>query len=150
MTFKTAVAEAKNAKADAAAAVIERQPESRTFYHWIDKYPSSEIIGVKGGVSRLASDGSKVREPVLEARFHNGVLTTSDPDVIAAMEKLMRSSPGYTEDREEYYSHVLTADETKRRLANQNSELRAENEQNKEEIGRLRAMLEERGGAKRD
>jgi hypothetical protein len=128
-------------------AVIDEPQVSQgpvTFYHWIDKYPSSEIIHVSGGEKRISADGQAILLPEKAIHFHNGMYTTSDPEEIALMD-LRGPAWGITRDREEYYSHVLSANERLRRQAGQVTAMNQQLEERKKEEGRLRAKLEAAG-----
>ena len=73
--------------------------ENITYYHWAGRdakgraYPSSEIIHVSGGESRVTTDGQKVIMPEEHIDFHNGMYTTNDPNKIKVLERFC-ANPG--------------------------------------------------------
>jgi multidrug efflux pump subunit AcrA (membrane-fusion protein) len=129
--------------------------ETVTFYSWAGSnnpttgalaYPSSTAVNISGGVAKLANDGSKVRSVNKVAQFNHGVCQTDDPEIIAALRKLARTTnSGFTEDREEYYAHVMTTAEKAKRATLLNQQQAADNEKLREENRRLTAQLEEKG-----
>jgi len=132
--------------AEIPTAAEAKGPEEALFYHWIGNHPSSEIIRVRGGQRQVAGDGQVMHVELLEAPFHNGMMKTSDPEIIALMRgKFGAPGSGITEDAEEYYSHVMTPEMAKRRTLVLNSNLKAEVEKLKEEKSRLVAQLAEAG-----
>jgi hypothetical protein len=129
--------------------------ETVTFYSWAgsnnpttgaEAYPSSTAVNISGGVSRVANDGSKVRSVNKVAQFVHGTCTTDDPEIIAALRRLARTTnSGFTEDREEYYAHVMTTAEKAKRQTALNQQQADQLEQLKEDNRRLTAQLEEKG-----
>jgi hypothetical protein len=135
------------------AQAVEQVQETVVFYSWLGsdekgrKIPSSQVIYLGGGQKRVANDGQTVQTPLCEAKFHNGVFQTSDPEKIAGVRLYIKKYPGsgVTENREEYYAATMT-DEQKVRRANvlagdrdqTISTLTLEND-------RLKKMLEEKG-----
>jgi hypothetical protein len=127
------------------------QQETVTFYHWLgikpDKsaYPSSEIVHISGGERVLGANGIPIKAPMKEARFHNGIFSTDDPEVIAVLRKFCsRAGSGYTENYEEYLAAVQTPAERLKRQANigqlaeeQKQELLTENSRLRATIARL-------------
>lgn len=154
MPLKELIAESKKSDrktpivkdADIPFAEEARGQKSVMFYHWIGNHPSSEIIRVRGGQRQVAGDGQVMHVELLEAKFHNGMLQTSDPEIIALFRgKFGAPGSGITEDAEEYYSHVMTPEMAKRRTLVLNANLKAEVQQLREEKSRLVAQLEETG-----
>ena len=121
-----------------------------TFYHWIGKYPSCEIIRVKGGQRRISADGQVMHDELLEARFHNGLLTTSDPEIIALLRgKFGAPGSGITENAEEYYAHVMTPQQVAKRQIVLAAQAKDENAKLREENSRLVAQLQAAGAKKK-
>ena len=128
------------------------EQEAVTFYSWLGadengrKIPSSQIIHISGGESHRASDGSKIRVPVKEARFHHGVCNTSDEETIKELRRLCKvAGTGITEDKEEFYANTMTPQQAMRRQAvigRQNAE---KLDEALEENKKLRKRLEEMG-----
>ena len=124
-------------------------PETATFYHWINKWPSCEVIRISGGQRRIAADGQIIHEELKEATFHNGMFTTSDPEIIGVLRgKFGAPGSGITEDKEEYYSHVMTREQVVRRQAVQNAALKDEVAKLQEEKSRLVSQLQAAGSKK--
>jgi hypothetical protein len=124
--------------------------EPVTFYHYLglkpdgSSYPSSEIVHVSGGERMMGANGSPMKSPMKEARFHNGIFQTDDPETIAMLRKFCsRPGAGYTESYEEYLSHVQTPAERLKRQAGQASVAAAQNVEVLAENSRLRAKLAE-------
>jgi hypothetical protein len=129
---------------------METAVEPVTFYHYLglkpdgSSYPSSEIIHVSGGERIMGSNGAPIKTPMKEARFHNGVFQTDDPEVIACLRKFCsKAGAGYTENYEEYLVHVMTPAERLKRQANQGIVAAAERDKILEENSRLKAKLAE-------
>jgi len=134
------------------------EAEVVTFYNWLGNdhtgrsYPSNQVILISGGNSVIASDGSKVRQPVVEVRFHNGRADVSNPEAIEKLRKMiqesaMRGQPSsLSESVEEFYSHTLTAEQKARRANMVTQQVTGENFELREENARLRKMLEDKGG----
>lgn len=123
--------------------------ETVTFYHWLgikpDKsaYPSSEIVHISGG-ERIMSSNGPVKAPMKEARFHNGIFSTDDPETIAMLRKFCsRTGSGYTEDYETYLAAVQTPAERLKRQAGQAQIQTAKNEEILSENSRLKAKVAE-------
>jgi hypothetical protein len=123
-----------------------------TFFSWggwddhkKKMYPSSMVINISGGETRVANDGSKVRNPNKTAAFHNGTFTTDDPEIIAAIRKLS-SQPGsnITEDREVYYQNVMGGEEKAKRAQNLLRQKDEVIEETKRENSRLKQLLEQK------
>lgn len=74
-------------------------------------YPSSGIIRISGGERQMSKDGARFMTPMKEAKFHNGVFQTDDPESIAVLRKLASRDPNITEDYEAYCSRTLTKDQ---------------------------------------
>jgi hypothetical protein len=127
---------------------VQEERKTITFYHWIDRYPSSEKIHVSGGESRIASNGEKIQNAEIRVDFHNGMFSTDDPSLIEFLRRKIAGGDTITEDREAYYSHVLKPEEQVRRQAALNRKLTEDLEEAKKETGRLRAQLEAKGGKK--
>lgn len=136
-----------------ATAVAEKQ-EAVTFYSWMgiagragEEHfcPSSQIVLISGGTKRLASDGSAVSVPVKEARFHNGTLTTDDPETIQSLRNLA-ARPGscITENREEFYAATMTPNQKAKHAAVLGEQKDEQNRVLAEENKRLRQMLEQK------
>jgi|SRR5579864_8888931 len=123
--------------------------ETVTFYHWLgikpDKsaYPSSEIVHISGG-ERIMSSNGPVKAPMKEARFHNGIFSTDDPEVVAVLRKFCaKPGSGYTEDYETYLAAVQTPAERLKRQAGQATQQAAKNEEILSENSRLKAKVAE-------
>lgn len=135
------------------AAAVEN--EVVTFYSWMGitgrpgeehSCPSSQIIAISGGQKKLASDGSAVMEPVVEARFHNGIFKTDDPAVIASLRKLIaKGGSGVSESMDEFYAATMSpkqrADRAKRLHQEDATQINSLTEEN----NRLRQLLEQKG-----
>lgn len=121
--------------------------ETVTFYHWLgikpDKsaYPSSEIVHISGG-ERIMSSNGPVKAPMKEARFHNGIFTTDDPETIAVLRKFCaKPGSGYTESYEEYLAMVQTPAERLKRQAGQAQQQQAKTDEVLAENSRLKQKL---------
>jgi hypothetical protein len=132
------------------------QQETATFYCWAGQdhkgrsMPSGQAIFISGGSKVLAKDGSTFQTPLIVGQFHNGMCVSSDPEVIEGLRKKCGAGMGITEDREEYYNHVQTAEERARRTGNINSQLQGElNKANEKlaENNRLIAKLQAQAAA---
>jgi hypothetical protein len=127
-----------------------------TFYHWLgmkpDKsaYPSSEILRISGGERVMGANGVPTRAPMIEARFHNGILTTEDPETITVLRKFCaKAGSGYTESYEEYLAAVMTPAERLKRQANQANTVAEENKEVLAENSRLKQKLAQLEGKAR-
>ena len=139
-----------------AVAVAEPQvvaePEEVEYFHWAGRdekgraYPSSEIIHISGG-ERREFNGQVILMPAKHAQFRNGMLKTSDPETIKVLDRMCRDgSTAMSRDREVYYEHTMTAEQRLRRQGRL-AEIQAQViEEQKSEIGRLKARLEAMGG----
>lgn len=126
-----------------------------TFYSWCGRnnpetgaraYPSCTVFNISGGTTQIAKDGSKVRTFNKVAKFNNGMLTTDDPEIIASLRKLARTTnSGLTENREEYYEMVMTTKEKAKRATLINQQQAEELARLKEDNLRMAAQLEEKG-----
>lgn len=126
---------------------VERDPV--TFFSYIGRTPSSQIIHISGGGRQVDSTGEIIRTPDKYAKFHNGIHQTSDEETIVMLRRLSsRPGSGITEDREVFYANTMNDKEMNRRQSNLVKHLEAENATFKEENSRLRRLLEERGGKK--
>jgi hypothetical protein len=129
---------------------METAVEAVTFYHWLglkpdgSSYPSSEILHVSGGERVMGSNGAPIKTPMKEARFHNGIFQTEDPETIACLRRMCaKNGAGYTESYEEYLSHVMTPAERLKRQANQGLVAAAEAKEVLAENSRLKQKLAE-------
>src|ERR1700678_3473687 len=124
-----------------------------TFYNWLGAdengrhFPSGQIIHISGGQTNRAEGGTKGdKVPVVEARFHNGIYKTGNPEIIAGLRKLIkRGNSAITEDREEFYKATLTAKESMKRQVALNEKIIGENDELLQENTRMRQMLEAMG-----
>jgi len=98
--------------------------------------PSRMSLAVSGGNLCVDANGRKFVEPFKEVRWDAGKLETSDPEVIAAVRKLMASGErNITESEEEYLRHVaepLSLKKTTAQLESakkENVDLRKKNEE---------------------
>lgn len=139
-------------------AAAEEKIETVTFYSWMGTAgrageehacPSSQIIYISGGRRRVGNDGAMVREPVKEAIFSKGKCTTSDPETIASLRRIIARNPGggLTENVEEFYAATLTPQQRAQRAGVLNQQTTQRNEDLERENQRLRQMLEEAGKA---
>ena len=137
-------------------------PEVATFFSWMGveaqtpenrnprSYPSSQIIHISGGERVITSDGGRALAPLKEAKFHNGILQTDDPEIIAGLRKMIQSSArrgqqcNISEDREEYYLHTMTRDQVARRATALNEVTKQQLREAYKENDRLRTLLEEK------
>jgi hypothetical protein len=118
------------------------------FYHWVDKYPSGEIVRISGGDRRMSGDGSHFRTPMKEARFVHGVFVTSDPEIIDELRRIAKKDNSFSENQEVFYEAVLSPEERLKRAASMG---RIEAERNNElvrENSRLKRLLESKGRGK--
>ena len=107
MTTSKVVATIKDAELPMAQP--EQGEETVTFYHWIGSGPGSTVIYVSGGQRVVSSDGQVMHRPLKQAEFHNGMFATSDPEIIAMLRgRYGKPGSGVTEDKDEYYQHVMT------------------------------------------
>jgi hypothetical protein len=131
---------------------VELQEEI-TFYSFLGHdakgraLPSSQVVHISGGERRLASDGGRVTVPLREARFHNGIFHTADPEIIKELRRLAKvPGTGITENKEVFYGATMTPEQKVQRaniLAGEQAKVMEEKDK---EINKLRQMLEERGG----
>lgn len=140
--------------------MAEQGVEEVVFYSWIgwdDKekraFPSQTTHNISGGQVLVAKDGTRVNTPLKEARFHNGICRTSDPEIIEKL-RAVSGREQITEDKEKYYDNVLTANQRAQREKALNSGLRdrvqtleEELQQSLAETSRLRDQLESQGKA---
>lgn len=136
-----------------AVAEVPVEQEDVTYFHWAGQdskgraMPSGEIIHISGGEKRISADGQAIIMPETFVQFHNGMITTSDPRIVAFLDKKCQDGGNcITKDREEYYAHTMTAEQRLRRegvLAVKKDEEIAEQ---KREISRLKEQLERAGG----
>jgi hypothetical protein len=153
------MASLEEAKPGVALLEPEAPPQEVEYFHWAGQdsngraYPAGTIHHISGGEKRVTTDGQAVIAPEKAAHFHNGMFKTSDPDIIAVLDR-MCLNPGMcmTRDREVYYAHTLTREQRLVRQGNlatsQSNEitrLREELATEKHEKGRLAQMLEEKG-----
>jgi len=135
---------------------MEKQ-ETVVFYAWIDLSPQSDpkgtkavpskmSIAVSGGELRTDATGRKYREPFLEARFDAGKLITDNPEVIAAVRKLMIGDKQITESEEEFLRHVAEPLSLKKTTAQletarkENADLRQKNKDLAEKLAGLKKL----------
>ena len=129
------------------------EQETVMFYSWLGsdekgrKIPSSQVIYLGGGLKRVANDGQTVQTPVCEARFHNGVFQTNDPDKIAGLRLYIKKYPGggVSENREDFYGATMTEQQKVTRAGILAAEKDGTIAQQSQEIDRLKKMLEEKG-----
>jgi hypothetical protein len=126
------------------------EQETVIFYHSAGQradggqYPSSMIFRICGGERQMSKDGARFVAPMKEAKFHNGVFQTDDPETIAGLRKLAAKDNSLTEDYETYAARVLTKDQTIRRQAAKADETTRENSRLKQKIAELEAADKKR------
>jgi hypothetical protein len=141
-----------------AATEQAREQETVVFYSWLGsdekgrKIPSSQVIYLGGGQKRVANDGQTVQTPLCEAKFHNGVFQTSDPEKIAGVRLYIKKYPGsgVTENREEYYAATMTDEQKVRRANALAGDMDQAINQQAQEIDRLKGLLEKKGAEEND
>ncbi len=128
--------------------VVMQEPETATFYSWVGTTPSSQIIHMYGGERKVDSTGQIIRTVDVNAQFHNGMFSTSDPESIRILRNMAKPGNGITEDREVFYNATMSKDQQVRRSAAKASQLEGDLAKEKEENSRLRKLLEKSGGRK--
>lgn len=143
MSFKSAVTEAKREVEKPTGKVVK-------FYAWIDggvnMRPSETTHHISGGQRYRDSDGRVAPMNYVEIKFNRGLYQTDDPDIISELRKMILKGETMTEDVEVYTSMVEPAERRALRLAARASVLTTELEQKENEIKRLQALLNNRGG----
>jgi hypothetical protein len=123
--------------------------ETATFYSWMGydarerrAYPSSQIIYISGGTKKVI-EGQAVREPVVEARFHNGRYTTDNPEIIMELRRIAAIGGScISEDKEVFYAATMTVAEREKRSVVVGKERAQEVDRLVKENNRLRDQLE--------
>lgn len=117
---------------------------TRTFYCWFGG--SGKVNGVEqslrpsnmqipvGGERRMDASNRVINAPFKMIEFVDGIFRTEDPDLIAVLERMMKSSPNITENQDEYLSKILPQDKAVDRLEARLKEAR-------EEVNRLKAQF---------
>jgi hypothetical protein len=128
------------------------EPETATFYSWMGAdekgraFPSGQVIHISGGTNVKSDDGKRIGTAVVEAHFNKGVCSTSNPEIIAELRRLMATeNSGITEDKEEFYAHTMTAEQKMKRGAVIGKQQEQKLEEVTQENNRLRALLEDKG-----
>jgi hypothetical protein len=132
----------------ATAPTVVQEQEAVTFYCWVGNTPSSQIIHISGGERKVDRGGEIIRTVDKNAQFHNGMFSTTDPEVITILRNMCKPGSGITEDREVFYSATMNKDQQVRRAAAKASQLEGDLAKEKEENSRLRKLLEKSGGRK--
>jgi|SRR5690348_14959348 len=133
---------------------VEQEVQAVTFYSWMGTAggpgeehgcPSGQVIKISGGQFFRTDDNRKVGVPLKEARFHNGICVTADPETIKELKRIARA-PGscITEDREVFYNATMTPKQRANRAVAVARIEKEENRQLTEENSRLRKLLEEK------
>jgi hypothetical protein len=126
---------------------VVQEQESVTFFSWMGNTPSSQVIHLWGGERKMDGGGNVVKTADVFADFHNGMFTTTDPEKIRILRGMARRG-GITEDRDLFYRMTMSKDQALKHAANKTAQLEGELAKDKEEISRLRKLLEQRGGRK--
>lgn len=137
----------------------EAQPETATFYAWINSaptcVPSSETVRISGGQRQKdANSGAILALDHLQVSFNMGILRSSDPEVIRVLRDMISKGANYTEDYELYLRKIMKPEDLAKRSGAQAVKLKSENEKLTEqaskqakEIEELKAKLAKRGSA---
>lgn len=127
-----------------------------TFYNWLGRdskgraHATCQVIHISGGTRYKTDGGKMVGEPVVEARFANGICTTDNPEIIKELRRLAKDgATSITEDHGLYLSKIMTAEERLNRGLIRDEKAtaaaKAETESVKQENTRLRKLLEKQG-----
>lgn len=122
---------------------VATEQETATFFHSAGAradggaYPSSMIMRISGGERMMGLNGIPTRSREKEARFHNGVFQTSDPEIIRVLREKANVDPSLTENYESYAARVLTKEQQNRRLSHQMEDTLKENSRLKQKLAEI-------------
>jgi hypothetical protein len=85
----------------------EEEPKEVVFYSWIENQPSSLVQRISGGRKFVTADKQVAREDMKEVRFRLGMYATTDPEIIAALDKDIKAGADITRSYEVFLSKTM-------------------------------------------